>query len=156
MIRLIVAIDNRRGIAKNGAIPWDLPDDRRFFSEQTRGKGGVILMGKRTYDAIGHPLPGRRNLVLSKGHIPIPGAQIVNNLSILNTLSDVWVIGGADVYNQAISQAEELYLTHIEADFGCDQFFPDYSEGFIQKWHSEIKEQNGLKFWNEVLERISR
>lgn len=156
MIRLIAAIDNKRGIAKNGAIPWDIPDDRRFFREQTSGKGGAILMGKRTYEAIGHPLPDRRNLVLSKQQVSILGVETINNLQTLNTLSDIWVIGGAEVFNQTINQADELYLTHIESDFGCDQFFPDYGKDFKQKWRSEIKEQNGLKFWYEILERISR
>lgn len=151
MIRLIAAIDNKRGLAKDGALPWDLPDDWRFFREHTKGQGGIVLMGRKTFDAIGRPLPDRRNIILSKKTNSIPGIETVNDLSILNTLSNVWIIGGEAVYKQTITLADELYLTHIEDDFQCDQFFPDYSKLFIQNWRSEIKEQNGVKFWYEIL-----
>lgn len=156
MIRLIAAIDTKRGIAKNGTIPWDIPDDRLFFRKMTSSKGGVVLMGSRTFETIGHPLKNRRNIILSNQSKTVTGAEVTNNLSILNTLSDVWVIGGEVVYGQTINLADELYLTHVEADFQCDQFFPAYKESFVQKWRSETKDQNGIKFWYEILERQPR
>lgn len=156
MIRLIAAIDDKRGIAKNGAIPWDIPEDRKFFREHTSQKGAVILMGRKTYETIGHPLPNRRNIVLSNNTHVAPGVENISDLSILNMLSDVWIIGGEAIYQQTIASADELYLTHVETDFKCDQFFPDYSELFVQAWRSEPKEQNGLKFWYEILTRHPR
>lgn len=156
MIRLIAAIDSKHGLARGGAIPWDIADDRSFFREQTTSKGGVILMGKQTFDTIGHPLKNRRNIILSNKLMAMPGAEIVNNLSILNTLRDVWVIGGEAVFKQTIDLADELYLTHVDDDFNCDQFFPSYTEKFLQKWRSDTKMLNNVKFWYEVLTRRPR
>ena len=143
MIRLIAAMDSKNGIAKNGGIPWDLPKDRQYFKQKTLSKGVTILMGRKTYESIGRKLPDRRNIVLS--HDKIPEVETVNSLDILQSLPDVWVIGGESVYQQTINIADELYLTVITGDFSCDKFFPDFSK-FKKFLSSEMLHQNGLDF----------
>ena len=127
MIRVIAAIDERRGIAKNGQIPWDLPADRKFFKEKT--VGGVVLMGRGTYDTLPQPLPGRTNLVLT--HLKELRSGFITVTEIpYKKYPDLWIIGGEDVYKQALLYCQELYLTHVPGDYNCDQFFPVYQSEF--------------------------
>lgn len=151
MIRLIAAIDQKRGIAKGGAQPWKLTDDEKYFSEQTKLYGGNILVGSTTYKTFHGPLKGRTNYVLTRGQDAIDGAVVVNDLKkFLGGFKqkDLWVIGGQAVYEQVMSlgKADELYLTHIDADFNCDQFFPEYENDFKLADISEVHTQNSLNF----------
>lgn len=148
MIRLIAAIDRKRGIAKGGVQPWKIPEDEIYFKDKTHLFGGNVLMGGKTYEVIGHPLPNRRNFVLTTDTTPIEGVEIVNNLSyfLQSFPQDLWVIGGASVYEQTLEKADELYLTHIEADFGCDQFFPEFKGIFEPTENSGMHEENGFIF----------
>ena len=132
MIRLIAAIDQKRGIAKAGRQPWHIPADEQYFKDQTRKFGGRLLMGRKTFDVIKHPLAARTNYVLSHSHQAESGTVAVTDLDdFLQDLNeDIWVIGGAAVYQQTIARADFLYLTQIESDFGCNQFFPDYAAQF--------------------------
>lgn len=130
MIRAIAAIDDRRGIAKNGQIPWNLPADRKFFKEKTMG--GVVLMGRGTYETLSRPLPGRTNLVLTHQKKLRPGFLPVAEIPYKKH-PDLWIIGGEDVYQQALPYCQELYLTHVPGDYSCDQFFPDYKGQFELK-----------------------
>jgi dihydrofolate reductase len=153
MLRLIAAIDRKRGIAKSGVQPWRIPRDEVHFKQQTLEHGAVVLMGKKTFDLIGHPLPGRRNIVISQTPESMEGIEFVQDLSILNALSDVWIIGGESVFAQTIGRADELYLTHIEADFGCDQFFPEFVPDFELLREVPLQEQNGFLFRHCVYSR---
>lgn len=146
MIRLIAAIDRRRGIAKNGDQPWQIPADTMHFRQQTLKHGGSVVMGRKLYELIGHPLSGRRNLVLSQTQERIEGVEVIHDLSILDTSGDVCIIGGEAVFAQTIERADELYLTHIEADFGCDQFFPEFEQDFQLLQEDPLREQNGFLF----------
>jgi dihydrofolate reductase len=129
MIRLIAAVDEKYGIAKNGVIPWHLPGELQYFAELTKRHGGVVLMGQKTYEAIGHPLSDRQNFILGHNKKNMPGVTYVDNLEVfLAEHPDVWVIGGQSVFEQTLSLADELYLTHMHADFACNQFFPLFSE----------------------------
>jgi dihydrofolate reductase len=154
MIRLIAAIDRKRGIAKNGDQPWHVPEDEKYFKQQTMQYGGNVLIGRKLYELIGRPLKDRRNIVLSQSQEHIEGTEVAKDLSILNTLSDVWVIGGASVFEQTISQADELYITYIEADFNCDLFFPEFEHSFRLVKEDDLREQNGFLFRYCVYERI--
>lgn len=149
MIRLIAAIDSRRGIAKAGVQPWKLPKDEQYFNQQTHKYGGVVLMGRKTFEVIGHPLKGRHNIIAAnqKEGFTAPNCQITDDLNgFLNRATeDIWVIGGESIFKQTIGQAHELYLTIIDADFGCDQFFPDYSM-FTLLHQSPPLDDNGLSF----------
>jgi len=153
MIRLIVAMDRKRGIARHGSRPWDIPDDMAYFVEQTKSHGGVVLVGGTTFrnDLKGKPLAQRITYVLTKNNQPIHGVQLVHDLrrwfaGLGN--QDVWVIGGANVYEQVMKAdlADELYITQIDADLDCDQFFPEYEAKFHLDSQSEPHEQNGFHF----------
>ena len=138
MIRLIAAIDKKRGLARDGEIPWNIPEDVKRFRQFTLTHGANVFMGRRTYEMLGQ-LTGRHYYVLSSKDLLLPsGVTLVNDLETFftNFKEDIWVIGGEAVYNTTIKYADELYLTIIEADFDCDQFFPDYS-------NFELKESEG-------------
>ncbi|MFA6088201.1 dihydrofolate reductase [Mucilaginibacter sp.] len=146
MIRLIAAIDQKRGIAKGGVQPWNIPTDEKYFLEQTSKWGGEVLMGSKTYQVIGHPLPNRKNYVVTRDAVAVNGAEIVNDLdSFLKGFGrDLWIVGGASIFEQTLPYADELYLTKIEADFGCDQFFPDYDATFMPFGEDPLQTENGF------------
>ncbi len=153
MIRLIAAIDSKRGIAKNGAMPWKIPEDERYFTRQTKTHGGHVLTGASTFwtGYHGKALVNRHNYVLTRKKVNIPGATVVHDLGkLLEEFKnkDLWIAGGAAVFAEvmAAGKADELYLTQIDADFDCDQFFPEYEPMFRLKERSEPHVQNGIRF----------
>ncbi len=154
MIRIIAAIDQKRGIAKRGCIPWSIPADERFFTRQTKKYGGVTLTGRVTFDTFKRPLVDRQNFVLTHRKEPIAGAELVHDLeAFLDTHTDAWVVGGAEVFAQTIQHADELYLTPIDATFGCDRFFPEYQHQFKRVNQSPAQEENGFRFRYEIWRR---
>jgi dihydrofolate reductase len=158
MIRLIAAIDRQHGIGKNGGQPWFIPDDTAYFSEQTKSHGGVVLVGSTTFKTFKGPLAERHNYVLTRSETPIEDAEIVHDLAkFLSDFksSDVWIIGGAQLYQQIMDQhqADELYLTVIDADFGCDVFFPNYKDSYKLVTQSEPREQNGFRYYFATYQR---
>lgn len=153
MIRLIAAIDRKCGLAKHGVLPWFIPEDEKYFTDQTKTHGGHVLTGAATFRNTykGKPLAGRQNYILTHQAEPIEGAEAVHDLSKFLAGfqdKDLWVAGGAGVFEQVIQagRADELYLTHIDADFRCDQFFPAYEAGFTLAEQTEPREQNGFTF----------
>jgi dihydrofolate reductase len=153
MIRLIAAIDRKRGIAKHGYQPWYIPDDEAYFVKQSKSYGGNVLVGGTTFrDSFkSKPLTGRTTYLLTRNEQPINGVQLVHDLKPwLKSMGnqDVWVVGGASVYQQVIDAglADELYITHIDADFGCDQFFPEYQPEFRVSSAGQPQTQNGFHF----------
>jgi dihydrofolate reductase len=152
MIRLIVAMDRQRGIAKNGSRPWSLTEDMAYFARQTKSHGGTVLVGGATFrgDLKGKALAERTTYLLTKDSQPIEGVQLVHDLGtwLAGLQRDIWVVGGGSVYQQIVdsNQADELYITQIDADFGCDQFFPEYEEKFRLHSQSEPHSQNGFRF----------
>lgn len=151
MIRLIAAIDRKRGIAKMGYQPWYIPEDSQNFSLLTKSCGGMVLIGGTTFKLMDGPLKGRHNFILSREKTPIDNVELVNNLEkFLDDWQskDLWIIGGANVFTQVmeLQKADELYLTKIEADFGCNQFFPGFDDDFVLSEKSNLQEQNGFIF----------
>jgi len=151
MIRLIVAMDKRRGIAKNSGQPWKLTEDEAYFTNQTKTHGGNILVGSTTFRTFKDSLVDRHNYVLTHNNEPIPGATLVHDLNqflIDFNDKDVWVVGGAAIYDEVIKagRADELYITHIDADLNCDQFFPNYLDQFKLVEQSPPHHQNGLSY----------
>ena len=132
MIRLIAAIDSRRGIATDSGIPWKLPGDTAYFHDKTAT--GVILMGWATYNEFTAPLHERENFVLTADSGPLrKGFRAIGSLDQLvadHPGEDIWVIGGATVYAETIAEAEELLLTQVVGDFHCTKFFPPYQTEF--------------------------
>jgi dihydrofolate reductase len=128
-ISLIAALDRNRAIGRAGAMPWHLPDDLKRFKALTLGK--PVLMGRKTALAIGRPLPGRPNLVLTRADTaPFAGQSVVHSLDEAVAHagdSDLCVIGGGEVYALALPCATRLHLTEIDtAASGADTFFPAF------------------------------
>ncbi len=158
MIRLIVATDQKLGIAKKGFQPWYIPQDEAYFTAQTKLHGGRVLVGGKTFKTFSQPLAGRSNYILSRSTEPIDGVTIVNDLDIFLEQSkdqDLWVVGGASVFEQVMlsGKVDELYITHIEADFGCDQYFPSYEADFVLRERSQPNQQNGFSFSYAIYDR---
>jgi len=153
MIRLIVAVDRKLGLAKRGFQPWYIPDDERYFKEQTKSHGGDVLIGRTTFEGFKNgPLAGRQNYVLTHSTELIEGVTLVHDLGkFLQDFENkgLWIVGGAKVFAEVIEagKADELLITHIDADFGCDQFFPAYEDKFKLADRTEPEEQNGFTFY---------
>ena len=126
-ISLIAALDRNRAIGRDGSMPWHLPDDLKRFKTLTLGK--PVLMGRKTALAIGRPLPGRRNLVLTRGSTaPFADQETVASLDAAIAAvgaAELMVIGGGEVYALALSRATRLHLTQVDcAAENADAFFP--------------------------------
>jgi dihydrofolate reductase len=126
-VALVVAMAQNGVIGRNGALPWHLPDDLKYFKVVTSGK--PVLMGRRTFESIGKPLPGRRNLVLSRNaSAAAPGVEYVTSVEQARSLAaraaELCVIGGAQVYALALPLATRIYLTRVEAVLAGDTYFP--------------------------------
>lgn len=127
---MIAAMAQDRVIGLNGSMPWHLPADFAYFKKSTMGC--PIIMGRKTFDSIGKPLPGRRNIVLTRSSgLAIDGCDVVTSLSealaLVSHEDEVFVIGGQQLYEQALPLAQRLYLTHIKVMLEGDTCFPDYS-----------------------------
>jgi dihydrofolate reductase len=128
MISLIVAAARNRAIGQGGRLPWHLPDDLRHFRAKTLGK--TVLMGRRTYESLGKPLPGRKNVVVTRdATLQAPGCTVVftleNALACARAAEEIMVIGGASLYADLLPHAERIYLTSVHADIEGDAFFPE-------------------------------
>ena len=126
IVSLIAVVDQQWGLGNNNQLLCHLPADLAHFKALTLGK--PIVMGRKTFDSIGRPLPGRRNIVLSRFPQVIPGVEVMTSivevLKATDGTDEVMVIGGAQIYQAAFSCASRVYLTHIEHTFDADVFFP--------------------------------
>jgi dihydrofolate reductase len=128
-VSIIVAIAKNRVIGRGNALPWHISEDLKRFKKLTMGH--PVIMGRKTFDSIGKPLPGRKNVILSRDrNLRIPGAEIAHTweeaVKSLGEASNVFVLGGADLFRLALPKADRLYLTLIEKEFEGDTFFPDF------------------------------
>jgi dihydrofolate reductase len=126
---LVVAMAKNRVIGRAQSIPWDLPEDRKHFVAVTRGH--ALIMGRATYESIGKPLPKRRNIVVSRQHgLSIDGVEVVGSLdeaiALARTEDDApRVIGGGQIYAEALPLATRIYLTELDAEVEGDRWFPE-------------------------------
>ncbi|MBC8513432.1 MAG: type 3 dihydrofolate reductase [Candidatus Thioglobus sp.] len=130
-LSIVVAMDENRLIGKDNKLPWHLPADLAYFKKNTTGKS--IVMGRKTYDSIGRPLPNRRNIVISRNSKTlITGCEVLSSidemLSITKDEDEVMIIGGASLCEQLLPQVSRLYITKIEGKFDGDVYFPEYNE----------------------------
>ena len=145
-ITLIAAIGKNKELGKDNQLIWHLKEDMRFFKEQTMNK--KIIMGRKTLESLPKLLPGRTHIVLTKQNIDIPGIiifhtkeELMNYLYFLK--EEVYVIGGASVYQEMIEYASKLLLTEIQATSEADVYFPNFnSNAYTQKIIKEGKENN--------------
>ena len=160
MISLIAAVAKNRALGKDGRLLWHLPEDMRHFRETTRGK--PVIMGRKTWESLPdafRPLPGRRNVVISRNRAyEAPGATLAGSLEEAVRLTqddaEVFVIGGAKIYSQALPLAQRLYLTEVTRDFDADAFFPEFSKDtWKEVSRSEVKNGAGLDFTFAVYQR---
>lgn len=150
LVSLIAAVDRHRGIGKNNRMLVHLPEDLRHFKRTTLGC--PVVMGRRTWDSIGRPLPGRRNIVLTRDPAwraegAEPAASLDAALALVADAPKVFVIGGADVYAQALPRADELLLTEIDAAFDADSFFPEWkASDFVETARERLRSDQGFDY----------
>jgi dihydrofolate reductase len=134
MIKAIVAMAENRVIGNAGTIPWHLPEDFKFFKATTMGH--AILMGRKTYESIGKPLPGRENIVLSRTMPETPGVTVIRALEKLKETEfiqrdrDLFVIGGEEIYRLLLPKVQELYVTKVPRTIDGDTHFPEFESEF--------------------------
>lgn len=143
-ISLIVAVDRQGGIGYQNQLPWHLPADLAYFKQMTLNK--PILMGRKTYESIGRPLPHRENIVLT--HRPFIKAEIKTvetleeALSYLNPKQELMVIGGASIYQLFMPLANRIYKTEIQGTFKVDTYFPKIDDTWMMVNHQfQAKDQ---------------
>jgi len=158
-LSLIWAMDRNRLIGRDNALPWKLPADMAWFRKNTMGK--PILMGRKTYDSIGRPLPGRTNLILTRQQgLQVEGCTVVNTveeaLAAVSDADEVMVMGGAEIYAQLFDQADRLYITEIDGEFEGDAWFPAFDRSAWQEIARESHapdEKNAYTYAFMILER---
>lgn len=126
----IAAMSPRRVIGAAGKIPWHLPEDLKFFKRTTLGH--VIVMGRKTYESLGRPLPGRENWVVSRT-ADFEGVRMIRDLAEITEPGDgreIFVIGGAELYAALLPRTREILLTHVTFDPEGDTWFPEFEESF--------------------------
>lgn len=146
MISFIVAMDTNRVIGQDNQLPWHLPEDLKFFKRTTMGH--PIVMGRKTFDSIGRPLPGRENIIITRNR-----DYTRRDCIVFHTLDDFltycdrepqeeyFVIGGAEIFKQLLSEADRLYITEIHEQFDGDTFFPELD---LNRWQL-VSREKGLK-----------
>ncbi len=148
---LVAALANNRAIGLNGRMPWHLPDELQYFKKATMGK--PVIMGRKTWQAIGRPLPGRQNLVVSRNEdYQAQGCQVVNSLEAALLVADSEesaVIGGGELYRMALPLASRMLLTIVNCEPKADTWFPEWqaSEWQLKKsLHHEADEAHEYSF----------
>jgi len=158
-ISIISAMASNRAIGIRNTLPWQLPEDLKHFKALTMGHH--IVMGRKTYDSIGKPLPGRNTVIVTRNSdYAVPGCLAVNSLEAALTVShgeaEVFFVGGAELYHQALSIAHRIYLTEIQRVFDGDAFFPEFDKS---QWNETAREkhrtegQNGFEYHFVIYDR---
>jgi dihydrofolate reductase len=141
-VSLVVAADEEGGIGRDGGLPWHMPADLRHFRALTMGK--PVIMGRRTWESIGRPLPGRRNIVVSRqGDLEIPGCEVVGSLAaalgLVADAPEACVIGGAEMYRLALPGADVVHLTRVHTRVRADTFMPPLHPA---EWQEKTREDH--------------
>jgi dihydrofolate reductase len=159
-LSLIVAVDEQRAIGKDNHLLWHIPEDLRRFKAITTGH--VVVMGENTFRSIGRPLPHRTNIVMTLSEkADLPGCIIAHSVDEAIALGrerereEIFVIGGASIYQQFLPFADRLYLTRVAGKYAADTFFPDYSD-FSVVVSEEPCDNGEYQFTFFVLERPSK
>ena len=136
---IIVATDKQGGIGINNALPWYLPEDLSHFKRVTTGH--AIIMGRKTFDSIGRALPNRRNIVITRNsdwtHDGVEAVASLHAAQEIMNEDQAFIIGGAQIYQQALSIVDRLIVTEIQENFNCDAFFPKIDPTEWEETHRE-------------------
>ncbi|MFH4785345.1 type 3 dihydrofolate reductase [Vibrio diabolicus] len=158
IISMIAAMTDNRIIGKDNQMPWHLPADFAWFKRCTMGK--PVVMGRKTYESIGRPLPGRLNIVISRDEtLKIEGVTTVTSieqaLEVAGDVEEVMIIGGGAIYAACLPMANKLYVTHIEAAIDGDTQFPDWGDQFKETYSEtyQADEKNAYNMRFTVLEK---
>lgn len=140
-LALIVGLAKNRGIGLRGALPWHVPEDLKRFKALTMGH--AIIMGRKTHESIGRVLPGRRNIVITRGASTFPGCEMAGSLDAALRLVEQdelpFIIGGAQLYVEALPKVTHLFLTRLDRDVEADAFFPE----LVSSEWKEVKREPG-------------
>lgn len=156
MISLIVAHDKNQVIGYENKMPWHLPGDLQYFKDMTMGK--PIIMGRKTFESIGRPLPGRRNIVITRNEAySASGIETVPSLdaalALVNEVPEIMVIGGAQIFELALPLADKLYITLINNEFKGDTYFPRYDGWRLTASQQPIDSGVGYSFRYCIFEK---
>ncbi len=133
--KAIAAMSHNRVIGAGARIPWHLPEDFKWFKRMTEGH--IIVMGRKTFESIGKPLPNRINVVLSRSMLAVADVHIISTLAQLPSIQakyagrEVFICGGAQVYGQGLAFCSDLYLTLVKQTVAGDTFFPEFEHQFV-------------------------
>jgi dihydrofolate reductase len=157
-VSIIVAIGENHAIGKNNQLLWHMPNDLKHFKDITSGR--TIIMGRKTFDSVGKPLPRRRNIVVTRQDITIPGCEVVKSiedgLALCKDEDEVFIGGGAEIYKLAMHLTDRIYLTIIHKSFDADTFFPEIDKSEwkeVKREDFEPDEKNPLPYSFITLER---
>jgi dihydrofolate reductase len=138
-VSIIVAIGENHAIGKSNQLLWHMPNDLKHFKDITSGR--TIIMGRKTFDSVGKPLPRRRNIVVTRQDITIPGCEVVKSiedgLALCKDEDEVFIGGGAEIYKLAMHLTDRIYLTIIHKSFDADTFFPEIDKN---EWKEILRE----------------
>jgi dihydrofolate reductase len=130
IVTAVVATSENHAIGKDNKLLWYLPADLKHFKQITTGH--TVIMGRKTYDSVGKPLPNRRNIIITRQAIEIPGCEVVNSiqaaLALCKDEPEVFIVGGADIYKQAMHLTNRIYLSIVHKQFEADSFFPEINK----------------------------
>lgn len=158
-ISMIAAIAQNRVIGQDNQMPWHLPADFAWFKRCTLGK--PVVMGRKTYESIGRPLPGRQNIVISRDpNLVIEGVTTVTSVDLalkqVEDCEEVMIIGGGSIYQTCLPIANTLYLTYIDLEVEGDTQFPDWGEGWVESYSENYiaDDKNAYNMRFVILERV--
>jgi dihydrofolate reductase len=158
IVSIVVARSENNAIGKNNQLLWYLPADLKHFKNITTGH--TVIMGRKTYDSVGKPLPNRRNIIITRQNITIDGCEVVKSIEDALVLcadeEEVFIVGGAEIYRQSIHLTNRIYLTIVHQKFDADSFFPEinYDEWEeIEREDYQPDEKNKLPYSFITLER---
>lgn len=162
IVSLIVAASDNNVIGKDNWMPWDLPAELAYFRNVTRGH--TVIMGRKTYDAVGRPMPNRHNIIVSRNKdLEIPGVDVVGSveealeLAKKDSMDEVFVIGGEQIYRLAMPYADRIYLSRVHTTIeGGEAFFPEFDESqwmVTRNDRFEPDAENNLPYTIMVYER---
>ena len=146
-LSIIVAMANNRAIGKDNQLLWHLPEDLKYFKRMTMGK--PMIMGRKTFESIGRPLPGRLNVVVTRQRDwQFEGVKVVHSIedakkiaeaqAYIDGMDEIMLIGGAELYETSLDHADKLYVTRVDVDIEADAFFPKIDEA---KWQEIAREE---------------
>ena len=149
MINIIVATSKNRVIGNNNSLIWKLPADLKRFKQITTGN--TVVMGRKTYESIGKPLPNRRNIIITRDtNYLVDNCEIVNSLeeALMLCNNDCFIIGGGEIYKQSIDIADKIYLTLVQEDFEGDTYFPEIGKEWTKVFREDYEgdEKNEHKY----------